>query len=137
MSTGTWSPRAHPTRPKEAARGSGAEHGAGSPGLAASRGVRTREPAGAKAAGAQGGASGGRPQGKGAALWPLGPGDRGGFSGSSDLRSCAAPQPTLLADLGRAHAPELLRGGEDWTAEALPFTVGAAEPVVQVQRDID
>lgn len=28
----TWSPRAHPTRPKAAARGSGAEHGAGSPG---------------------------------------------------------------------------------------------------------
>lgn len=107
------------------------------PGLAASRGARTHEPAGAKAAGAQGGASGGHPQGKGAALWPLGPGDRGGFSGSSDLRSCAAPHPTLPADLGRAHAPELLRRGEDWPAEALPFTIGAAEPVVQVERDID
>lgn len=107
------------------------------PGLAASPGARTHEPAGAKAAGAQGGASGGHPQGKGAALWPLGPGDRGGFSGSSDLRSCAAPHPTLPADLGRAHAPELLRRGEDWPAEALPFTIGAAEPVVQVERDID
>lgn len=46
----------------------------------------------------------------------------------------APPRPTHL---GRAHAPELLSRGEDRPAQAPPLAVGAAEPVVQVARDVD
>jgi len=48
---------------------------------------------------------------------------------------CPIPHPA--SDLGSAHAPELLCRGEDRPAEALPLAMGAAEPVVQVQGDID
>lgn len=58
---------------------------------------------------------------------------------AKELGSSPAPRPPppQPADLGRTHAPELLRRGEDGPAEALPLAVRAAKLVVQVERDID
>lgn len=108
------------------------------PGLVASRGARTRAPAGARASGAPGEGSGGRWQGTVVAPQPPGPGDRyWWYSGPWDLNSRPAPSCALPVDLSCAHAPELLCGGEDRLAETLPFAMWAAELVVQVQRDVD
>ena len=107
------------------------------PAPAAPRGARTRAPARARAQEAQGAASGGRCWERGAAPRSPGPGDRVRGSGPSHLGSRPAPYPTLPADLGRAHAPELLSRGVDGPAQAPPLAVGAAEPVVHVELDKD
>lgn len=77
------------------------------PGLVAPRGARTRAPVAAKAAGARGGASGDRWWGRGAEPWPQGPEDRGGNSGSWDLRN--SPAPPLTPPLWRTSAARMRR----------------------------
>lgn len=77
------------------------------PGLVAPRGARTRAPVAARAAGARGGASGDRWWGRGAGRWPRGPEDRGGNSGSWDLRN--SPAPPLTPPLSRTSAARMRR----------------------------
>lgn len=77
------------------------------PGPEAPRGARTRAPVAARAAGAQAGASGDRWRGRGAAAWPLGPGDRGGTSGPWDLRN--SPAPRLTPPFPRTSAARMRR----------------------------
>lgn len=126
-----------------------AARGAGSGGRWRGRGAAPRPPGPGRSGGSSGfsrGAGDARPDlranapGPQLCLLPTPPrGPRPGSPPSAHppgtpAQPLAPPRPTHL---GRAHAPELLGRGEDRPAQAPPLAVGAAEPVVQVARDVD